>query len=76
MLDSYTKNMLFKYIINEYSDKEQLDIIKHLVGSLKDLNNTNLDKNSIEKVYYEGLNVILEDIEKLQAKEHDFLLDN
>lgn len=75
-LDKYTKDMLFKNILNEYSDAEILDIIEYLVKHLKDLNNINLDKNSIEKIYYKGLENVLKDILDLKVKEHDFLLDN
>ena len=76
MLDSYTKDMLFINIINEYSDSEQLDIIEYLVESLKELNNNDLDKDSIEKLYYEELDIILKEIRTLKVKEHDFWLEN
>lgn len=75
-LDKYTKDMLFKNILNEYSDAEILDIIEYLVKYLKDLNNINLDKNSIEKIYYKGLENVLNDILDLKVREHDFLLEN
>lgn len=75
-LDKYTKDMLFKNILNEYSDAEILDIIEYLVKHLKELNNINLDKNSIEKIYYKGLENVLKDILEIKVKEHDFLLEN
>lgn len=75
MLDRYTKDMLFTNILNEYSDAEQLDIIEHLVKSLKENNEKYMQKNSIEEVYSKGLEKILNDIEDLKIKEHDFLLD-
>ncbi len=75
-LDKYTKDMLFKNILNEYCDAEILDIIEYLVKQLKDLNNINLEKNSIEKIYYTGLENVLKDILDLKVKEHDFLLNN
>ena len=75
MLDRYTKDMLFTNILNEYSDAEQLDIIEHLVKSLKENNEKYMQKNSIEEVYSKGLEKILNDIEDLKIKEHNFLLD-
>lgn len=74
-LDSYIKDMLFKNIINEYSDAEQLDIIEYLVQSLIDLQGS-YKENSIEEVYVKGLEKVLKDIQDLEVKEHDFLLDN
>jgi len=78
MLDNYTKNMLFKNIINEYSDAEQLEIIEYLVKALMDWQKgaVGYEKNSIEELYYKGLEKVLEDIKDLKVKEHDFLLDN
>ena len=75
MLDRYTKDMLWENIFNVYSDAEQLDIIEYLVKLLKENNEIYMKKNSIEEVYSKGLEKILNDIEDLKIKEHDFLLD-
>ena len=74
-LDRYTKDMLWENIYNVYSDAEQLDIIEYLVELLKGNNDICTEENSIEEVYVNGLNKILEDIKDLKVKEHDFLLD-
>ena len=76
MLDKYTKEMLWTNIYNVYSDAEQLEIIQHLVELLKSTNEIYMEENSIEEVYVNGLNKVLEDIKELKVKEHDFLLDN
>ncbi len=77
MLDEYTRNMLFTNIINEYSDAEQLDIIEYLVKTLQDLQVGigGYKKNSIEELYFNGLEKVLKDIKDLKEKEHDFLLE-
>lgn len=77
MIDDYTKNMLFTNIINEYSDKEQLEIIEYLVKALMDWQKgaVGYKENSIEELYYKGLEKVLNDIKELKVKEHDFLLD-
>ena len=76
MLDRYTKDMLFTNILNVYSDAEQLDIIEYLVNLLKENNSIYMEENSIEEVYVKGLEKVLENIQDLKVKEHDFLLDN
>ena len=76
MLDSYTKDFLWKNIFNEYSDAEQLEIIQYLVELLKDNNERYMQENTIEEVYVKGLEKVLKDIKDLKVKEHDFLLDN
>lgn len=76
MLDSYTKDMLWENIFNEYSDAEQLEIIQYLTELLKSNNEVYTEENSIEEVYVKGLEKVLEDIKDLKVKEHDFLLDN
>lgn len=76
MLDKYTKDMLWENIGNVYSDAEQLDIIEHLVKMLDDNQTICMEEGSIEEVYHEGLLKILEDIQDLKVKEHDYLLDN
>lgn len=74
MLDTYTKNMLFNNIINEYSDREQLDIIEYLTLSLMDLQVgfCGYKENSIEELYYKGLLKVLADIKDLKDKERKF----
>ena len=77
MLDSYTKDMLFKNIINEYSDAEQLEIIQYLVEQLKAQQSGfyGYEKDSIEELYSIGLEKVIQDIKDLKVQEHDFLLD-
>ena len=75
MLDSYTKDMLFTNILNEYSDKEQLDIIEYLVEYLMSNQTFGMEKNSIEELYYNGLMPVYKAIEDLKIKEHDFTLN-
>lgn len=78
MLDSYTKDMLFKNIINEYSDAEQLEIIQYLAEQLKEQQSgfCGYEKGSIEELYSKGLEKVIQDIKDLKVQEHDFLLDN
>lgn len=76
-LDKYTKEMLFTNITNEYSDKEQLDIIEYLVETLKALQVCyELKNGSIEKIYYKGLEKVLADIKELKKQEKDFYKEN
>ena len=75
MLDSYTKDMLFKNIINEYSDAEQLDIIEYLVNSLDDLQGKDMKKGSIEEIYHVYLSKIQSIILDLKVADHDWQLD-
>lgn len=76
MLDKYTKDMLWENIFNVYSDAEQLEIIQYLVELLKSNQDICMEENSIEEVYSNGLEKILEDIKDLKVKEHDFLLES
>lgn len=76
MLDKYTKDMLWENIFNVYSDAEQLEIIQYLVELLKSNQDICMEENSIEEVYSNGLEKILEDIKDLKVKEHNFLLES
>lgn len=77
MIDKYTKDMLFTNIIDEYSDAKQLEIIEYLVKALMDWQHgaCGYDKDSIEEIYYKGLEKVLNDIKELREKEKEFLLD-
>ena len=74
MIDNYTKNMLFQDIINAFSDREQLDIIEYLTKALMDwqVGFCGYKENSIEELYYKGLEKVLEDIKELKEKEQKF----
>lgn len=71
-IDSYTRDMLFENILNEYSDAEQVDIIGYLVECLRNNQTFGMEKGSIEELYYKELTKILKDIKKMQQKEEDF----
>lgn len=71
-IDSYTRDMLFENILNEYSDAEQVDIIGYLVECLRNNQTFGMEKGSIEELYYKELTKILKNIKKMQQKEEDF----
>lgn len=78
-LDKYYKDLIDQ-ITNEASDREQLYIIECLVRSLRDwqppIESFKFKPGSVEELYYNNLNKILDIIKKTLEKENEINENN
>jgi len=69
-LDKYYKDLIDQ-ITNSASDREQLYIIEALVLSLRDWQDVYMEEGSVEELYYNNLNKILDIIKETLEKERE-----
>lgn len=69
-LDKYYKDLIDQ-ITNSASDREQLYIIECLTLSLRDWQDVYMEEGSVEELYYNNLNKILDIIKETLEKERE-----
>lgn len=69
-LDKYYKDLIDQ-ITNSASDREQLYIIEDLVLALRDWQGIFIEEGSVEELYYNNLNKILDIIKETLNKEDE-----
>lgn len=69
-LDKYYRDLIDQ-ITNSASDREQLYIIENLVLSLRDWQDVYMEEGSVEELYYNNLNKILDIIKETLEKERE-----